>query len=379
LGSVSAYWILGIMYLYGNGCNADRQKAKDFFLAGTRVGNDLCWAGLGELFYRDAHFENWDKSWKKYFSSPFFLENKKFEEYEGIAPLMSTKEFQMCSYVNEAIWNKWEMRQQDLIYERKDEILAYIAWYRANSTTQEDAYQQVLDTIDKLVQQRKSTTSTPLLPSISEDDLKDKSPSEIFQLANQYYYVGDDSGSEQGISLYEKAALAGFKLAFWKVGRIYSSGYTVVQDREKAMMFLSKGLELGVDLCWTELADIFANDKIFDKWNYCWNRYFESKTFRNNTVFNELIEFDKFKSTREYQMFFYVQQTTGKEWETPFMPIVAKHRQEIVELIMQNPDVICLGDIPIIGIIEIMNMVNPEKSSTTKDYCKDILAKIPTS
>lgn len=381
LGSVSAYWVIGTMYLYGMGCNEDYNKAKSFFLNGTRVGNDLCWAGLGDVFYREAHFENWDKAWKKYFSSPFFVEDKKFEEYEDLASLMSLKEFQMCNYVNEAILNEWEMRQQDLIYERRAEILAFIDWYRTG-TGEDDAYEQVIETIDNLVQQREAAIRISLLPPISDEHLKNKSPLEIFQIANQYYDASD-SFSEQAIYLYEKAALAGFKLAYWKIGRIYlgriySGGHEDIQAREKAIKFLSEGAKLGVDLCWSELADIYRVEENLDKWNRCWKRYFESETFLNNTVFNELIEFDKLKSTREYQMFVYVQQADTQEWETPFMSIVAKHRQEIVELIMRDPKSIRIGETPVEKLLKALNALGPEKRRTAKDYCEEILVKIPT-
>ena len=197
-------------------------------------------------------------------------------------------------------------------------------------------------------------------------------------MANTLYYQDlSEDHSKRAIYLYEKAALAGFKLAYWKVGRVYSSGYDVVADVEKAMKFLSKGTELGVDLCWTELAYISAQDKNQEKWNYCWKRYFESKTFLNNIIFTELIDFDKLKSSRGYQMFFYIQQLSGNKWKETFMPIVIKFRKEISEVILQNADSVRIGDIPVNDTIELINMMEPGNKKGAIDYCQEVLAEIP--
>ena len=58
LGSISAYWIIGMMYLDGRGCSPDVEKAKNAFMDGTRVDNDLCWAGLAHLYFREEHMDN---------------------------------------------------------------------------------------------------------------------------------------------------------------------------------------------------------------------------------------------------------------------------------------------------------------------------------
>ena len=60
LGSSSAYWIIGDMYLLGKGCTQDIQKARNIFLEGTKAGNDLCWTGLANVYWRDNHFDNWN-------------------------------------------------------------------------------------------------------------------------------------------------------------------------------------------------------------------------------------------------------------------------------------------------------------------------------
>jgi hypothetical protein len=148
LGSISAYWIIGIMHLSGLGCEQDREKAKGFFFQGTNVGNDLCWAGLGIIFFGENNLENWNKAWKKYFTSAFFVEDKNFEELNevNVGYLTSRKEYLMCNYVDEAIWANWEMKYKDIIFESRNEIFDFIDWYRTKSG-ENDAYEQVREII----------------------------------------------------------------------------------------------------------------------------------------------------------------------------------------------------------------------------------------
>jgi TPR repeat protein len=375
LGSISAYWKVGMMYLLGDGCREDIQKAKALFLNGTKAGVDLCWAGLADVFYREGHIENWGKCWKNYFSSQFFVDDRKFEEYIGSDFLMSRKEWCMCAYLSQAINKGWKVNQADLILQRSTEIFVFILWYRTNSGNSE-AFGRVIEFVNKLIGEKKAVKPAPLL--VSDEDLKGKSALEIFQIANNFYYVeAGENSVRTAIHLYEKAALAGFTLAYWKVGRTYSGGYNIVADKEKAIKFLNRGVQLGVDLCWSELAYIFAESKNYDKWNYCWKKYFESKTFLQNIVFDELINFDKFKSIREYQMFFYVQQATGNKWKMPFLPTVVKHRQQIANIILQQSHSVCIGEIPISEIIELMDMTDPDNDKNTKDYCQEVLANVP--
>lgn len=403
LGSISAYWKIGMIYLTGIDQDLAKvtnqlvnrsfrnahiaqvknykqrfQMAKTAFLDGIRVGNDLCWAGLAEINYRENHIENWDKCWKKYFSSSFFGEGKKFEEYDGDDVIFSRKEHQMCVYVSHSASKNWKMSQQDLILEKREEMLPFILWCRMKSGNQ-NMFKLAYDTMVNLIQKTGINKQKPvsLTPPISDGELKNKNSLELFQMANALYYDASEDNSKKAIYLYEKAALSGFKLAYWKVGRIYSSGYEVAADKEKAANFLSKGAELGVDLCWTELAYLFSENKNMAKWNACWKRYFESKTFLNNVVYNELVGFDKFKSSREYQMFFYVQQASGNKWKAPYMPTVIKFRGQISEVILKNADSIRIGDIPFEEILEILKVTEPGNTKGAVDYCREILATIP--
>jgi TPR repeat protein len=378
LGSISAYWIIGRMYRHGRGCSEDHQKAKDAFLEGIKLGNSLCWAGLAEIYFLEEHKDNWDKCWKKYFNSPFFREEKIFEEFQGEARLVSLKNWQLCIYVLQSATRGWEMSQRELMYENRADIFTLIVWYQG-ATGDDELFKPVEEAM-ALIQRVEGAKlkSTPSLPLVADEDFKNKSAVEMFQMANTLYHndVNEDN-IRKGIFLYEKAALAGFKLAYWQVGRIYSVGYYIEADKEKAIKFLKQGIELGVDLCWTELAYIFAQDKIFDKWNSCWKRYFESKTFQNNVIFNDLVEFDKLKSNREYQMFFYIQQASENQWKIPFMSVVAKHRQKITELILRNTNSIRSGEIPVKDIVQISNVFDQGNVMSVEDYCQAMLSQIP--
>ena len=76
-------------------------------------------------------------------------------------------------------------------------------------------------------------------------------------------------------------------------------------------------------------------------------------------------------------MFFYVQQASENKWKTPFMSIVAKHRQKIMELILRNANSIRIGEIPVKEIVEINNMLEQENEMSVEDYSQEILSKIP--
>jgi len=380
LGAISAYWKIGMMYLKNvdEGNSSILQKAKSTFSDGINAGNDLCWAGLADISFRENHFENWDKCWRKYFSSSFFNDGQKFEEYGVDDVIFSRREHQMCVYVSHSASKNWKMSQLDLILEKREEMLTFILWCRMKSGNQ-NMFKLAYDTMVNLIQRTGINKQKPIsfAPPISDDELKNKSPLELFQMANALYYDTSEDHSKKAIYLYEKAALAGFNLAHWKVGRIYSSGYEVAADNEKAANFLSKGAELGVDLCWTELAYLFSENKNMAKWNACWKRYFESKTFLNNVVYNELVDFDKFKSSREYQMFFYIQQSSGNKWKAPYMPTVIKFRGQVSEVILKNADSIRIGDVPFKEILEILKVAEPGNTKGAVDYCREILATIP--
>ena len=314
----------------------------------------------------------------------------------------------MSFYVYQTITKNWDMSHQQVILESKAEVLGFLFVYQRNATdtgftkqvghailhlskkgagelsqkivrgTSSEYFANYYNQSMETVSQALKESNSPFVPPISDKDLRSKSPKEIFQMANTFYYHDTNESHERNaLYLYEKAALAGFKIAYWKVGRMYSGADGCPPNNEKAIQFLTKGTQLGVELCWTELANIYENDKNFDRWNYCWKRYFESKTFQNNVVFNELIGFDKLKSNRLYQMFFYIQQIGDNQWKTTFMPIVVRHRSEISEIIMQHAESVRLGEIPVNAMVELINTMQPENVMGARDYCLQVLATIP--
>jgi hypothetical protein len=129
LGSISAYWIIGRMYLNGQGCKPDVEKARSTFMDGTKAGNDLCWAGLAEIFFREGQEDNWDKSWNKYFNSPSFIEKKQFVEYMNLDAIMSKRAYQIYSYGEQATYKKWRLSQVQLIQANENEILKFSNLY----------------------------------------------------------------------------------------------------------------------------------------------------------------------------------------------------------------------------------------------------------
>lgn len=213
---------------------------------------------------------------------------------------------------------------------------------------------------------------------IPQSSLFRENPKEIFQLANKYRYGENyEEYFEKSLALYEEAAEAGFTLAYWKTGRMYLEGEGCKANKAKAVKTFMRGVELGVDLCWTELANIQFSDKIFERWEYCWNRYFESRTFRENILFEGTVEFDAMKSRREYQMFDYVQHSFYNGWKTNFMPIIAPHKSEISQYIIQNAEGVCLGEMPITAILILASAMDREHVKEALPYCQKILSKIP--
>jgi TPR repeat protein len=129
LGSISAYWIIGRMYLNGQGCKPDVEKARSTFMDGAKVGNDLCWAGLAEIFFREGHEDNWNKSWNKYFNSPSFIEKKQFVEFMNLDAIMNNRACQIYTYGEQATYKKWRLNQVQLIQANENEILKFSNLY----------------------------------------------------------------------------------------------------------------------------------------------------------------------------------------------------------------------------------------------------------
>ncbi len=126
LGSTSAYWIIGRIYLNGQGRKPDVEKARSAFRDGARLGNDLCWAGLAEIFFREKHEDNWEESWANYFNSPFFIEKKHIFEYMNLDAITSNRAYQMYTYGEQATHNKWRLRHFQVIQDNNNEIIKFI-------------------------------------------------------------------------------------------------------------------------------------------------------------------------------------------------------------------------------------------------------------
>ncbi len=128
-GSISAYWIMARMYLNGQGCRPDIEKARTTFTEGTKAGNDLCWAGLAEIFFREEQEDNWNQSWDKYFNSPSFIEKKQFVEYVKSDAIMSNRAYQIYAYGEQATYRKWRLSHVRLIQANENEILKFSDLY----------------------------------------------------------------------------------------------------------------------------------------------------------------------------------------------------------------------------------------------------------
>jgi TPR repeat protein len=128
-GSISAYWIIGRMYLNGQGCKPDIEKARSTFMDGTKAGNDLCWAGLAEIFFHEGLEDNWNKSWNNYFDSPTFIEKKQFVEYVNLDAITSNRAYQIYAYGEQATYRKWRLNQVQLIQANENEILKFSNLY----------------------------------------------------------------------------------------------------------------------------------------------------------------------------------------------------------------------------------------------------------
>ncbi len=128
-GSISAFWIIGRMYLSGQGCKPDMERARGAFTDGTKKGNDLCWTGLAEIFFREGQEDNWNKSWDKYFNSPAFLEKKPFVEYMNLDAIMSNRAYQLYAYGEQATYKKWRLNHAQLIVAYENEILKFSDLY----------------------------------------------------------------------------------------------------------------------------------------------------------------------------------------------------------------------------------------------------------
>jgi TPR repeat protein len=126
LGSTSAYWIIGRIYLNGQGCKRDVEKARNAFMEGTRLGNHLCWTGLAEIFFREKQEDKWEECWENYFKSPVFIEKIHFFEYMNLDAIMSNRAYQMYTYGEQATHNKWRMNQFQLIQDYNNEIIKFI-------------------------------------------------------------------------------------------------------------------------------------------------------------------------------------------------------------------------------------------------------------
>jgi hypothetical protein len=128
-GSISAYWIIARMVLNGQGCKLDVEKARSTFMDGTKAGNDLCWAGLAEIFFREGQEDNWNKSWDKYFNSPTFNEKRQFVEYVKLDAIMSNRAYQIYAYGEQATYKKWRLSHVQLIQANENEILKFSDLY----------------------------------------------------------------------------------------------------------------------------------------------------------------------------------------------------------------------------------------------------------
>lgn len=78
-GSVDACKKLGCMYKDGEGCDPDNEKSLEYFKAGAKLGDDECYAEMGNFFAGIEMNDNSLNCWMKYFEGNGFkkgLENR---------------------------------------------------------------------------------------------------------------------------------------------------------------------------------------------------------------------------------------------------------------------------------------------------------------
>jgi hypothetical protein len=120
--------------LNGEGFKQDFQKAMSTYQDGTKVGNDLCWTGLAEIYFQEGHEDNWNKCWRRYFESKFFIEQKRYLEFISLEEIMSNRAYQMHNYGQQAKLRKWKVAEGQLLKDKTGEIKEFYELHKNHVT-----------------------------------------------------------------------------------------------------------------------------------------------------------------------------------------------------------------------------------------------------
>lgn len=116
LGSSEACTMLAEMYMKGQGCRQDNDKAVDYLKEAIRLGDDKNYAPLAKIYYKFQEFDNADKCWKKYFD--YLINSASKDEIDF--------EEHLTEYVSQVrdggIANKYRDRIKDIIGKDFDDI-----------------------------------------------------------------------------------------------------------------------------------------------------------------------------------------------------------------------------------------------------------------
>lgn len=112
LGSIDSYFMIGKMYIYGEGVREDKNKAFKYFKEGAKKGDTDCFAEMAKLFTDQENIESALKCWKKYFEQTSTAD---------VSYLYGQ------SYIQLIDFNNLELEYIDKLLVVKDEI---IKWYR---------------------------------------------------------------------------------------------------------------------------------------------------------------------------------------------------------------------------------------------------------
>ena len=128
LGSIDAYQLLGVMYDDGVGVREDKQRALEYYKAGTRKGNFLCYCKMAELFLhqwaetgqKDENLKsNAFKCWDRFFHDAAQNPDKQFRSGIGT-------DFCIAGYINFCLISGLPIKKHALMTERKEQVMAFL-------------------------------------------------------------------------------------------------------------------------------------------------------------------------------------------------------------------------------------------------------------
>jgi TPR repeat protein len=127
--------------------------------------------------------------------------------------------------------------------------------------------------------------------TVSDNESTDVQPTsqpwrDVYEMAEAHYYgLGDTiQDKAEALKLYKQAAKLGCPAAFRKMGDIYHNEYS---NSQKALEYFKQGVQMGDDRCWAEMGAVYFAEKHFENADKCWDKYFGSAHFRDNTDYDE--------------------------------------------------------------------------------------------